>query len=69
MSFECDLATGYECSDDGLTWTFQLRGDCQVQRRAAVTARDAAFTLNTIRESKNAQADLSMVRDAPSAPR
>lgn len=64
MSFECDLATGYECSDDGLTWTFQLRGDAKFGDGQPVTARDAAFTLNTIRESKNAQADLSMVRDA-----
>ena len=64
MSFECDLATGYECSDDGLTWTFQLRGDAKFSDGQPVTARDAAFTLNTIRESKNAQADLSMVRDA-----
>lgn len=63
MSFECDLATGYECSDDGLTWTFQLRGDAKFSDGQPVTARDAAFTLNTIRESKNAQADLSMVRD------
>ena len=64
MSFECDLATGYECSDDGLTWTFQLRGDAKFSDGQPVTAKDAAFTLNTIRESKNAQADLSMVRDA-----
>lgn len=64
MSFECDLATGYECSDDGLTWTFRLRGDAKFSDGQPVTARDAAFTLNTIRESKNAQADLSMVRDA-----
>lgn len=64
MSFECDLATGYECSDDGLTWTFQLRDDAKFSDGQPVTARDAAFTLNTIRESKNAQADLSMVRDA-----
>lgn len=64
MSFECDLATGYECSDDGLTWTFQLRGDAKFSDGRPMTARDAAFTLNTIRESKNSQADLSMVRDA-----
>lgn len=67
MSFECDLATGYECSDDGLTWTFQLRDDAKFSDGEPVTARDAAFTLNTIRGSKNAQADLSMVEDA-SAP-
>lgn len=64
MSFECDLATGYECSDDGLTWTFQLRDNAKFSDGQPVTARDTAFTLNTIRESKNAQADLSMVRDA-----
>ncbi|WP_117204246.1 ABC transporter substrate-binding protein [Paratractidigestivibacter faecalis] len=64
MSFECDLATGYECSEDGLTWTFALRDDAKFSDGKPVLAGDAAFTINTIRESKNAQADLSMVEEA-----
>lgn len=67
MGFECDLATSYECSDDKLTWTFKLRDDAKFSDGEPVRASDAAFTLNTIRGSKNAQADLSMVDDA-SAP-
>lgn len=67
MGFECDLATSYECSDDKLTWTFKLRDDAKFSDGEPVRASDAAFTLNTIRGSKNAQADLSMVEDA-SAP-
>jgi peptide/nickel transport system substrate-binding protein len=27
LTFENDLATGYELSDDGLTWTFTIRDD------------------------------------------
>ncbi len=67
MGFGCDLATSYECSDDKLTWTFKLRDDAKFSDGEPVRASDAAFTLNTIRSSKNAQADLSMVEDA-SAP-
>ena len=67
MGFECDLATSFECSDDKLTWTFKLRDDTKFSDGEPVRASDAAFTLNTIRGSKNAQADLSMVEDA-SAP-
>ena len=67
MGFECDLATSYECSDDKLTWTFKLRDDAKFSDGEPVRASDVAFTLNTIRGSKNAQADLSMVEDA-SAP-
>ena len=64
MSFSCDLATSYECSDDKLTWTFKLRDDAAFSDGEPVRASDAAFTLNTIRSSKNAQADLSMVEEA-----
>ena len=64
MSFSCDLATSYECSDDKLAWTFKLRDDAAFSDGEPVRAGDAAFTLNTIRASKNAQADLSMVEEA-----
>ena len=64
MAFQNDLATTYECSDDNLVWTFEIRDDAKFSDGEPLTARDIAFTLNTIRESLQAQADLSMVKEA-----
>lgn len=64
MNFVNDLATGYSCSDDKLTWTFTIRDDAAFTDGVALTAADVAFTINTIRTARNAQADLSMVTAA-----
>lgn len=64
MGFENDLAVSYECSTDHLTWTFEIRDDAVFSDGEPLTARDVAFTVNTIRESKTAQADLSCVERA-----
>lgn len=64
MNFVNDLATDYSCSDDGLTWTFKIRDDAKFTDGQTLTAADVAFTINTIRSSANAQADLSMVAAA-----
>ena len=64
MAFVNDLATSYECSADNLTWTFTIRDDATFSDGEPLTARDVAFTLNTIRTSDTAQADLSMVTRA-----
>lgn len=64
MNFAGDLATDWSCSPDKLTWTFKIRDDATFSDGQALTAADVAFTINTIRGSKNAQADLSMVADA-----
>ena len=64
MAFQNDLATSYECSSDNLVWTFEIRDDVTFSDGEPLTARDVAFTLNTIRESAQAQADLSMVKEA-----
>ena len=64
MNFVNDLATGYSCSDDKLTWTFAIRGDAAFTDGVPLTAADVAFTINTIRTARNAQADLSMVTAA-----
>lgn len=61
MGFVNDLATSYECSDDKLTWTFTIRDDVTFSDGEPLTAADVAFTLNTIRSSARAQADLSMI--------
>jgi len=61
MGFSNDLATEYGVSADALTWSFTIRDDAVFSDGEPLTARDVAFTLNTIRESASAQADLSMV--------
>ena len=64
MAFKNDLAVSYECSADNLVWTFEIRDDVKFSDGEPLTARDVAFTLNTIRDSAQAQADLSMVNEA-----
>ncbi|HYZ12956.1 MAG TPA: ABC transporter substrate-binding protein [Actinomycetota bacterium] len=43
-----DLATDWEQSDDGLTWTFTIRDDATWHDGTPLTARDIAFTFNWI---------------------
>lgn len=47
-SFEPGLATDWEESDDGLTWTFTIRDDSQWSDGEPVTAHDVAFTFQTM---------------------
>lgn len=63
MEFVNDLATSYEISEDGLTWTFTIRDDVRFSDGEPLSAEDVAFTLNGIRTSDAAEADLSMVDD------
>ena len=64
LEFQNDLATSYECSEDGLTWTFTVRDDVKFTDGEPLTARDVAFTVNGIINSAAAEADLSMVDEA-----
>lgn len=64
MSFKNDLAKSYEVSADLLTWTFEIRDDVTFSDGEPLKASDVAFTINTIRQSERAQADLSMVAQA-----
>ena len=64
LEFQNDLATSYECSEDGLTWTFTIRDDVKFTDGEPLTARDVAFTVNGIINSASAEADLSMVDEA-----
>ncbi len=64
LNFVNDLATGYECSADGMTWTFTIRDDVKFTDGEPLTAEDVAFTINGIINSEASQADLSMVREA-----
>ena len=64
LNFQNDLATSYECSEDGLTWTFSIRDDVRFTDGQPLTARDVAFTINGIVSAAASECDLSMVREA-----
>ena len=64
MNFVNDLATAYECSPDGLTWTFTIRDDVKFTNDDPLTASDVAFTFNELKDSEGATADLSMMDEA-----
>lgn len=64
LEFINDLATGYSCSDDGLTWTFELRDDVAFTDGEPLTASDVAFTVNSAIQSDIFEGDLSMVDEA-----
>ena len=64
LEFQNDLATSYECSDDGLTWTFTIRDDIKFTDGEPLTASDVAFTVNGIINGSASEADLSMVEKA-----
>jgi peptide/nickel transport system substrate-binding protein len=50
LSLKPSFATKWETSPDGLTWTFETVKDAKWSDGEPLTARDAAFTLNMIRE-------------------
>ncbi len=64
LEFKNDLATSYECSEDGLTWTFTIRDDVKFTDGEPLTAKDVAFTINGIITNDASEADLSMVDSA-----
>lgn len=64
LEFVNDLATGYKCSEDGLSWTFDLRDDVKFSDGTPLTARDVAFTINGIKNFEGAELDLSYVKEA-----
>ena len=48
-----DLATSWEASEDGLTWTVTIRDDVSFTDGEALTASDVAFTYNTVKASSS----------------
>lgn len=64
LEFVNDLATSYECSDDGLTWTFTIRDDVKFTDGEPLTAHDVAFTVMGVATSTAGTADLTMVESA-----
>lgn len=63
LNFENDLATWYELSEDGLTWTFTIRDDAFFTDGEKVTAQDVAFTLETAKAA-NGSFDLTYMESA-----
>lgn len=63
LDFENDLASDYALSEDGLTWTFTLRGDAYFTDGEKVTAQDVAFTLETAKAAQGS-VDLSYMVSA-----
>ena len=57
-----DLATNYSVSDDGFTWTVDIRNDVKFHDGVPLTARDVAFTFNTAANSSGV--DLSVLKNA-----
>ncbi len=53
MSFTNDLAVDYSLSDDGLTWTFNIRDDVKFTDGKPLTASDVVFTFNTAKTSQS----------------
>ena len=64
LDFVNDLATSYSCSDDGLSWTFDIRGDVTFTDGQPLTAHDVAFTINGIKNFEGSELDLSYVEQA-----
>lgn len=58
-----DLATGMEVSEDGLTWTVDIRDDVKFTDGEPLTAEDVAFTYNTLRDTSSVN-DFTMLREA-----
>lgn len=50
LAITTDLATSYDVSDDGLTWTVELRDEAMFTDGRPVTPEDVAYTFNTAAE-------------------
>ncbi len=58
-----DLATGYSISDDGKTWTVNLRNDVKFSDNSTLDAEDVAFTFNKAKETES-ELDLTNLANA-----
>lgn len=58
-----DLATDYSISDDGKTWTVNVRDDVKFSDNSTFDAEDVAFTFNTGRDTES-EIDLTNIEEA-----
>ncbi|MDO4267640.1 MAG: ABC transporter substrate-binding protein [Eubacteriales bacterium] len=63
LKIDYDLATSMEASEDGLTWTVDIRGDVRFTDGEPLTAEDVAFTYNTMRDTSSVN-DFTMLKEA-----
>ncbi len=61
-----DLATGYEVSEDGTSWTVSIREDATFSDGEPLTADDVAFTFEKARDSGSV-VDLNVLQSAVAA--
>ena len=63
LTIDYDLATDYSVNEDGLLWTVHIRDDVKFTDGEPLTARDVAFTYNTVKESSSVN-DFTMLDHA-----
>ncbi len=63
LTIDYDLATDYSVSEDGLLWTVHIRDDVKFTDGEPLTARDVAFTYNTVKEASSVN-DFTMLDHA-----
>lgn len=63
LTIDYDLATNMESAKDGLTWTVIIRDDVKFSDGEKLTAKDVAFTYNTLRDASSVN-DFTMLAEA-----
>ena len=63
LKIDYDLATEMNVSDDGLTWTVKIRDGVSFTDGEKLTAKDVAFTYNTLRDTSSVN-DFTMLDSA-----
>ena len=63
LKIDYDLAVDMKASDDGLTWTVDIRDDVKFSDGVKLTAADVAFTYNTLRDTSSVN-DFTMLKEA-----
>lgn len=66
LSIGYDLAKSMEASEDGLTWKVEIRDDVYFSDGEKLTAKDVAFTYNTLRDGSSVN-DFTMLEKAEAA--
>ena len=66
LSIGYDLATDMQVSEDGMTWTVTIRDDVKFTDGEPLTAKDVAFTYNTVKENSSVN-DFTMLDEAVAA--
>ncbi len=63
LKIDYDLATDMSVSEDGLAWTVKIRDDVKFTDGKKLTAKDVAFTYNTLKETSSVN-DFTMLDKA-----